>query len=80
MKKTLLIGLGLVMLMASFGYATDEPAKAPTAVPAPPVAGSETLVLGVTVTELTMWLMVGASRKVLGKKVYNDKKESWHGG
>ena len=38
MKKLLLIGLGLVMLMASFGYAADEPAKAPTAVPAPPVA------------------------------------------
>jgi sporulation protein YlmC with PRC-barrel domain len=76
MKKLLLIGLGLVMLMASFGYAADEPAKAPTGAPVPPVAGSETVVLGVTVTELTNvvngW---SVKQKVLGKTVYNDKKE-----
>ena len=90
MKKLLLIGLGLVMLMASFGFAADEPAKAPapatapapastpapTAAPAPPVAGSETVVLGVTVTELTNvvngW---SVKKKVIGKRVYNDKKE-----
>jgi len=97
MKKLLLIGLGLVMLMASFGYAAEEPAKAPepaqtpiaapapakvpasapapTAAPATPVAGSETMVLGVTVTELTNvvngW---SVKKKVLGKPVYNDKK------
>ena len=58
MRKLLLIGLGLVMLMASFGYAADEQkapasAQAPAATSAPPVAGAETVVLGVTVTELT---------------------------
>ena len=105
MKKLLLIGLGLVMLLASFGYAAEEPAKAPdpaqtptsapvptvvaptaaptpisvpvpTAAPAPPVAGSETVILGVTVTELTNvvngW---SAKKQVLGKPVYNDKKK-----
>jgi sporulation protein YlmC with PRC-barrel domain len=82
MKKLLLMGLGLVMLVASFGYAADEPAKAPAATPAPaavstpPVAGSETVLLGVTVTELTNvvngW---SVKKKVLGKPVYNDKKE-----
>ncbi|MEI7450549.1 MAG: hypothetical protein WCJ75_13095, partial [Desulfomonile sp.] len=94
MKRILLIVLGMVMLMTSFGYAAEEPAavpvpqqapsavpatpvaEEPAAVPAPqpassaapavpapqqalpaapatPVAGSETLVIGVTVTELT---------------------------
>jgi len=105
MKKLLLIGLGLVMLMASFGYAAEEPAKSPepaqtpasapvptvvaptaaptpisvpvpTAAPAPPVAGSETIILGVTVTELTNvvngW---SVKNKILGKPVYNDKKK-----
>jgi len=105
MKKLLLIGLGLVMLLASFGYAAEEPAKAPepaqtptsapvptvvaptaaptpisvpvpTAAPAPPVAGSETIILGVTVTELTNvvngW---SVKNKILGKPVYNDKKK-----
>jgi hypothetical protein len=84
LKKLLLIGLGLVMLIASFGYAADEPAKipapaqapAPTAAPAPPVAGSETVVLGVTVTELTNVVNGWSVKKtVLGKRVYNDKKE-----
>jgi hypothetical protein len=44
MKRILLIVLGMVMLMVSFGYAAEEPAavpvpqQAPSAVPATPVA------------------------------------------
>jgi sporulation protein YlmC with PRC-barrel domain len=94
MKKLLLISLGLVMLLASFGYAADEPAKAPVsapapaaapaptaapalkAAPAPPVAGTETVILGVTVTELTNMVNGWSVKKqVLGKPVYNDKKK-----
>ncbi len=88
MKKSLLISLGLVMLLASFGYAADEPAKAPApakapvsapapaAAPAPPVAGTETVILGVTVTELTNMVNGWSVKKqVLGKPVYNDKKK-----
>jgi sporulation protein YlmC with PRC-barrel domain len=80
MKKLLLIGLGLMMLMASFGYAADEPAKAPApaqapeATPAPREAGS--VILGVTVIELTK-VVKGWSVKndVMGKSVFNDKNE-----
>ena len=104
MKRILLIVLGMVMLMVSFGYAAEEPAAvpvpqqapsavpatpvaeepaavpapqpAPSAVPATPVAGSETLVIGVTVTELTNvvngW---SVKKKILGKHIYNDAKQ-----
>jgi sporulation protein YlmC with PRC-barrel domain len=78
MKKLLLIALGTAMIMASLSYAAEEPAKAPaaTAAPATPVAGSEVIAVGVTVTELTNvvngW---SVKKKVLGKPVYNDKKE-----
>jgi|GEM_PF-457304 len=117
MKRILLIVLGMVMLMTSFGYAAEEPAAVPVpqqapsavpatpvaeepaatpapqpassaapAVPAPqqalpaapatPVAGSETLVIGVTVTELTNvvngW---SVKKKILGKHIYNDAKQ-----
>jgi len=104
MKRILLIVLGMVMLMTSFGYAAEEPAAvrvpqqapsvapatpvaeepaavpvpqtAPSAVPATPVAGSETLVIGVTVTELTNvvngW---SVKKKILGKHIYNDAKQ-----
>lgn len=104
MKRILLIVLGMVMLMTSFGYAAEEPAavpvpqQAPSAVPATPVAeepaatpapqqalpaapatpvaGSETLVIGVTVTELTNvvngW---SVKKKILGKHIYNDAKQ-----
>jgi hypothetical protein len=104
MKRILLIVLGMVMLMVSFGYAAEEPAavpvpqQAPSAVPATPVAeepaatpapqqalpaapatpvaGSETLVIGVTVTELTNvvngW---SVKKKILGKHIYNDAKQ-----
>ena len=81
MKKLLLIGLGLVMLMASFGYAADEqkapaPAQAPAATSAPPVAGAETVVLGVTVTELTNVVQGwSVKNKVMGKPVFNEKNE-----
>ena len=53
-----------------------KPAQAPTAAPAPPVAGSETVILGVSVTELTN-VVKGWSvkKKVLGKTVYNDKNQ-----
>ena len=104
MKRILLIVLGMVMLMTSFGYAAEEPtavpvpqqapsavpatpvAEEPAATPAPqqalpaapatPVAGSETLVIGVTVTELTNvvngW---SVKKKILGKHIYNDAKQ-----
>ena len=104
MKRILLIVLGMVMLMTSFGYAAEEPAavpvpqQAPSVAPAPPVteepaatpapqpalpaapatpvAGSETLVIGVTVTELTNvvngW---SVKKKILGKHIYNDAKQ-----
>ena len=116
MKRILLIVLGMVMLMTSFGYAAEEPAAAPvpqqsslsgscsavaepaaapapqqaspsapvapapqpapSAVPAPPVAGSEVLAIGVTVTELTNvvngW---SVKKKILGKHIYNDTKQ-----
>ena len=104
MKRILLIVLGMVMLMTSFGYAAEEPAavpvpqqapsavpatpvaeepaatpapqQTPSVVPATPVAGSETLVIGVTVTELTNvvngW---SVKKKILGKHIYNDAKQ-----
>ena len=69
-----------MMLMAPFGYAADEPAKAPApaqapeATPAPREAGS--VLLGVTVLELTK-VVKGWSVKndVMGKPVFNDKNE-----
>jgi hypothetical protein len=52
------------------------PAQTPAAVPAPPVAGSETIVIGVTVTELTNvvngW---SVKKKVLDQRIYNDTKQ-----
>ena len=46
------------------------------AAPAAPVAGSQTVILGVTVTELTNVVNGWSVRKqVLGKPVYNDKKK-----
>lgn len=50
-----------------------QPASAP---PVPPVAGSETIAIGVTVTELTNvvngW---SVKKKVLGQQVFNDDKQ-----
>lgn len=49
---------------------------APKAAPVPPVAGSETVILGVSVTELTNVVNGWSVKKqVLGKPVYNDKKK-----
>ncbi|MEI8183489.1 MAG: PRC-barrel domain-containing protein [Desulfomonile sp.] len=82
MKKSLLIVLGMVMLTASFCFAAEKPvtepapAQAPAAAPAPPLAGSEVVAIGVTVTELTNvingW---SVKKKILGQSVYNDKDE-----
>ncbi len=56
--------------------ATPAPQQALPAAPATPVAGSETLVIGVTVTELTNvvngW---SVKKKILGKHIYNDAKQ-----
>ena len=70
MKKTLLmIGLGVVLLMAC--YTPNASAQAPA-----PVAGAEIVAIGVTVTQLTDvvngW---SVKKKVLGQAVYNDKNE-----
>ncbi len=61
---------------------TAAPAAAPAtppvpkATPVPPVAGSETVILGVTVTELTNVVNGWSVKKqVLGRPVYNDKKK-----
>ena len=67
--KTLLIGLGMVILMAF--YVTEVPAQAPA-----PVVGSETATIGITVTQLTEvvngW---SVKKKLFGQPVYNDKNE-----
>ncbi len=69
MKKTrlLLIGLGIVALLASYG----SNASAQTS---PPAAGAVTI--GVTVTQLTE-IVKGWSvkKKILGHDVYNDKNQ-----
>ncbi len=81
MKRVILIGLGLVILMAPIGFAADKPEKAATppattGTPAPPVAGVESFILGVTVTELTNVVNGWSVKKaVLGKPVFNDKNE-----
>jgi len=71
MKKMSLLAvvIGLVLILASFGL--EAPAQA-----APPVAGTETITLGVTVTQLTD-VVKGWSvkKKILGQDVYNDKDE-----
>lgn len=71
MKKArlLLIGLGIVVLMASYGSSASAQDPAP-------VAGTEVEAIGVTVTQLTD-VVKGWSvkKKILGHDVYNDKGE-----
>ena len=71
MKKArlLLIGLGIVVLIASYGSSASAQAPAP-------VAGAEVVGIGVTVTQLTE-IVKGwsAKKKILGQDVYNDKDE-----
>jgi len=71
MKKArlLLIGLGIVVLIASYGSSASAQAPAP-------VAGAEVVGIGVTVTQLTE-IVKGWSvkKKILGQDVYNDKDE-----
>jgi len=71
MKKSwlLLIGLGIVVLIASYGPSASAQAPAP-------VAGAEVVGIGVTVTQLTE-IVKGWSvkKKILGQDVYNDKDE-----
>ena len=71
MKKSwlLLIGLGIVVLIASYGSSASAQAPAP-------VAGAEVVGIGVTVTQLTE-IVKGWSvkKKILGQDVYNDKDE-----
>jgi sporulation protein YlmC with PRC-barrel domain len=71
MKKArlLLIGLGIVVLMASYGSSASAQDPAP-------VAGTEVVAIGVTVTQLTD-VVKGWSvkKKILGHDVYNDKDE-----
>ncbi|MCX5863427.1 MAG: PRC-barrel domain-containing protein [Deltaproteobacteria bacterium] len=71
MKKARLlsIGLGIVLLIASYGSSASAQAPAP-------VAGAEVVGIGVTVTQLTE-IVKGWSvkKKILGQDVYNDKDE-----
>jgi len=71
MKKARLlsIGLGIVVLIASYGSSASAQAPAP-------VAGAEVVGIGVTVTQLTE-IVKGWSvkKKILGQDVYNDKDE-----
>lgn len=71
MKKLLVVVVGIVALMSSLCFASEKPAS-----PAAPVAGTEVVAIGVTVTELTD-VVKGWSvkKKVLGQLVYNDKDE-----
>ena len=71
MKKLMVAVIGIVALMSSLCFASEKPAP-----PAAPVAGTEVVAIGVTVTELTD-VVKGWSvkKKVLGQPVYNDKDE-----
>jgi sporulation protein YlmC with PRC-barrel domain len=67
--RLLLVGLGIVALLAAYGPSAS--AQAPE-----PVAGTKTLAIGVTVTQLTDVIKGwSVKKKVLGQDVYNDKSE-----
>jgi len=68
MRMSLLIGLSIMALVAVYGsYAVAAD---------PPVAGTEVVAVGVTVTQLQD-VVKGWSvkKKILGHEVYNDKNE-----
>jgi hypothetical protein len=67
--KLLLIGLGLMGLIASYGANTSAQTS-------PPVAGGSVVAIGVTVTQLNE-VVKGWSvkKKILGHDVYNDKNQ-----